>query len=113
MSPEQMVIADALGSSELIDTNELTRRIVAFRVLDALRSSGYAVIALPEPTGSKDGDDDENGFVEWDYPHGSVQVFDDGVIGWHQWHFEDPSKLHAAAAALIAAAHRAEQESRK
>lgn len=77
-------------------------------ILEALRSSGYAVIALPEPTGSKDGDDYENGFVEWDYPHGSVHVFDDGVIGWHQWHFDDPSKLRAAAAALLAAAHRSE-----
>ena len=43
------VIADTIGESELIDSNELTRRIVALRVLDALTAAGYAVVKLPEP----------------------------------------------------------------
>lgn len=75
---------------------------------DALRAAGFAVIALPEPTGREIGTEDENGFVEWTYPHGTVQVFDDGIIGWHRWHFDDPSKLRSAAAALLAAAAAAE-----
>lgn len=69
---------------------------------------GIAIVELPEPTGSEPATEDENGFVEWEYPHGAVQVFDGGVIGWGRWHFEDATKLREAASALLAAANAAE-----
>lgn len=71
---------------------------------------GIAIVELPEPTGSEPATEDENGFVEWEYPQGVVQVFDGGVIGWGRWHFEDATKLREAASALLAAANAAEEQ---
>lgn len=66
-----------------------------------------ASVALPTPTHRHHGSDDENGYVEWSYPHGSIAVTDDGTIMWGQWHITDPQKIRDAAAALLAAAETA------
>ena len=73
------------------------------------RSAGVKTVTveLPEPTWSQPATDDENGHVEWPYPHGSVAVSDDGTIMWGQWHITDPQKLIDAGSALIAAAEHA------
>lgn len=57
MSPHEAVKA-ALSSSELVDTNALTCRIVADRVLDALRAAGYAIVQLPQGDELEDALDD-------------------------------------------------------
>jgi hypothetical protein len=82
----------------------------ASEALDALKAAGYAVVELPGPSTQKSATDDENGSQSWDYPHGSVTVFDDGTIEWGQFHHSHPWKLTAAAAALLAAADAAEAQ---
>ncbi|SBS73907.1 hypothetical protein MHPYR_180116 [uncultured Mycobacterium sp.] len=77
--------------------------------LAALRAAGIAVVELPEPGSVTAATDDENGHVEWSYPHGSVAVTDDGTIMWGQWHIHNPQKVASAAAALLAAANKAEE----
>lgn len=42
------IIADAIGTSEVVDTNDLTKRIVAARVVDTLRERGYAIVNVPD-----------------------------------------------------------------
>ncbi|MCA9843229.1 MAG: hypothetical protein KC491_01130 [Dehalococcoidia bacterium] len=71
---------------------------------------GIAVVELPEPDHHEPAADDVNGYVEWHYPHGSIAVTDDGTIMWERWHIHDPSRVRAAAAALLAAADYAERE---
>lgn len=66
------------------------------------------VIELPEPDCVLPATEDENGYVEWNYPHGHVAVTDDGTIMWGQWHFDDAGKLRQAVACLLAAAAKAE-----
>lgn len=74
------------------------------------RSSGVKTVTveLPEPTTTAAATEDENGARSWDYPHGFVIAYDDGTIEWGSWHITDPSKVRAAAAALLAAVDAAE-----
>ena len=77
-----------------------------------LAMPGIAVVELPEPDHHEPAADDVNGYVEWHYPHGSIAVTDDGTIMWERWHIHDPSRIRAAAAALLAAAEYAEKETK-
>lgn len=99
------VIAEALGGGTvMIGAGPTVHSLAAARsILAALEATRHATVKLPEPTGGEPGNDDENGFVEWDYPHGTVQVFEGGIIGWHGWHIANPNKVEAAAGALLAA----------
>ena len=74
---------------------------------------GIAVVELPEPDHHEPATEYTNGYVEWRYPHGSIATTDDGTIMWESWHITDPSKVRAAAAALLAAADRAEGSMRE
>ena len=71
---------------------------------------GIAVVELPEPDHHEPATEDTNGYVEWRYPHGSIATTDDGTIMWERWHITNPSKVRAAAAALLAAADHAERD---
>ena len=80
-------------------------------VADAILAiPGIAVVELPEPDHHEPATECVNGYVEWRYVHGSVATTDDGTIMWERWHITDPSKVRAAAAALLAAAEYAERD---
>ena len=82
----------------------------AAAILAALRANRIRLVELPESDCRVEASEDENGYSEWSYPHGSIATTDDGTIMWGQWHITDPSKVRAAAAALLAAADVAEEE---
>jgi hypothetical protein len=71
---------------------------------------GIAVVELPGPDHHEPATEDTNGYVEWWYPHGSIATTDDGTIMWEHWDITDPSKVRAAAAALLAAADHVERD---
>lgn len=73
-----------------------------------------ATVELLPPTSQSQGTDDENGYHQWEYPHGIVTIFEDGEIHWGRWSFDDPGKLVAAAQALLSAARKsAELQARR
>lgn len=88
---------------------EATRKFALDLINATPDGARYVVVELPELDSAESATEDCNGYAEWNYPHGSVQVFDDGTIGWGAWHLHDPQKLRAAAAALLAAAVAAEK----
>lgn len=103
---------EIVGNSSDYNGGRLTlrrSRDLAAQALAALHTAGYAVVKLPEPDYRVEATDDVNGFWEWEYPHGSIAVADDGCMMWDQWHFYNIEKLRAAAAALLAAADKAEE----
>jgi hypothetical protein len=101
------IVADSIGTSEVVDTNDLTKRIVAARVLSALRDSGFAIVELPEPD-----DDHHDGIAFW-WQSAEVGANGDMVItqldpGSEAIWF-NPDVARGVAAALLAAANAAEQ----
>ena len=86
-------------------------RPICYVLADAILAiPGIAVVELPGPDHHEPATEDTNGYVEWRYPHGSIATTDDGTIMWERWHITDPSKVRAAAAALLAAADHAERD---
>lgn len=92
---------------EISDAGREAYRDDARTILATIRER-HAIIELPEPDYYQAASIDENGYVEWNYPHGSVAVTDDGTVMWGMWHFTDASRLRRAAAALLAAAQKAD-----
>lgn len=111
MTPEDFAayLADPRGfvrqqiKDEISDAGREAYRDDARTILATIRER-HAIIELPEPDYYQAASIDENGYVEWNYPHGSVAVTDDGTVMWGMWHFTDASRLRRAAAALLAAA---------
>lgn len=81
----------------------------ANHLLGALRRNNIEPVELPEPDYRVEPTEDENGFWEWSYPHGSIATADDGCVMWDQWHIYDTDKIVVAAAALLAAAKTAQE----
>lgn len=107
-------VAEAIGVADdyiwgLLTPDEQEPHFIRARaVLDAITTSPrHALIELPEPDYAEPANEDVNGFVEWQYPHGSICTTDDGTIMWGQWHIHEPETVEYAASCLLAAARKA------
>lgn len=103
-------IAEGISSRFTDEAVDHTPEVCLMAADWILALPGIAVVELPGPDHHEPATEDTNGYVEWRYPHGSIATTDDGTIMWERWHITNPSKVRAAAAALLAAADHAERD---